>query len=150
MQTLDNDPEWDHILTVTATPAALIRVLFTTATDVHTGWSSCVDGNLAASDLIAADERSGNYVRLVEQEFFEDEDPNVLWHDWAVEIRIGEVFVTGHWQIQVSGAPFDWEWSKREAETAFDRAAVLVGKRVRQILAIEEEPETPPEKSKHH
>ena len=150
MQTIGNDPDINHTLALTVTPAGLVKALFTTATSVHTGWSSCVESNAVASDLLATDERSGNYVRLVEQEFFEDEDPDVLWHDWAVEIRIGDVFVTGHWQFQAAASPLDWEWCAREAESAFDKATILVGKRARRVMAIEEDPETPPPKSQHH
>lgn len=150
MQTIGKDPEWDHILTLTVTPSGLAQALFATASSVHTGWSSCVESNLVASDLLATDVRTGNFARLVEQEFFEDEDPDVLWHDWAVEIRIGEVFITGHWQLQASSAPLDLEWGRREAEAAFDKATLLVGKRARHVVAIEEEPEAPPPKSQHH
>lgn len=149
MQTLD-EPDWDHTMTISVTPSGLARTLFATATSVHTGWSSCAENGLAISDLSAIDERNGNHARLVEQEFSEDEDPDVHWHDWAVEIRIGEVFVTGHWQIQVSTAPLDWEWCIREAEAAFDKATVLVGKRARRVMAIEAEPEAPPDKSQRH
>ena len=65
-----------------------------------------------------------------EQEYVEEEEPHVLGHDWTVEIRLGEVLLTGHWQIQLSATPLDWQWCAREAETAFEKAAVLVGKRV--------------------
>lgn len=150
MQTIGNDPDLNQALTLTLTPSGLIRALFATASSVHSGWSSCVESSTLASELLATDERSGNCVRLVEQEFFEDEEPDVLWHDWAVEIRIGEVFVTGHWQIQASSPPLDWEWCTREAETAFDKAAVLVGKRVQRVMAVEDDPEIPPPKSQHH
>ena len=149
MQTID-EPDWDHALTISVTPASLVRTLFSTASSVHTGWSSCVENSLAISDLLAIDERNGSRARLVEQEFFEDEDPDVHWHDWTVEIRIGDVFVTGHWQIQVSATPLDWEWCASQAEAAFDKATILVGKRARRVMAIEEDPETPPAKSQHH
>jgi hypothetical protein len=150
MQTMDKDPDWDHKLTLSVTPTGLIQALFQTASDVHTGWTSCVESNLSLSDLMAVDEHSGNFARLVEQEFSEDEDPDVLWHDWTVEIRIGEVFVTGHWQVQTSAPPIDWEFCAREAENAFEKAAVLMGRRVRRVTAVEEHPEPPPPKSQHH
>lgn len=150
MQTIGKDPDLDHTLALTVTPAGLIQALFATSSSVHTGWSSCVGNNTVVFDLLSTDERSGFYVRLVEQEFFEDEDTDVLWHDWAVEIRIDDVFVTGHWQLQVSSPPLEWEWCIREAEMAFDKANVLVGKRVRRVMAVEEDPETPPPKSQHH
>jgi hypothetical protein len=149
MKTMD-EPDWDQALVISVTPATLARSLFSTASSVHTGWSSCVDSSLAISDLIAIDERNGNYARLVEQEFFEEEAPDEHWHDWTVEIRIGDVFVTGHWQIQVSAAQLDWEWCSRDAETAFDKATVLVGKRARRVMTIDEDAETPPAKSQHH
>lgn len=150
MQTIGNDPEWDRTLTLSVTPAGLIQALFHTAHDVHTGWSSCVDSNLASSDLLALDERSGNFARLVEQEFADEEDPDALWHDWTVETRIGDVFITGHWQVRISVAPIDWDFCVREAEAAFEKAAALMGKRVRRVMAVEEQPEMPPPKSQHH
>lgn len=149
LQTID-DPDWESALTFSLTPASLARTLFATASSVHTGWSSCVETSLVISDLLAIDERNGNRVRLVEQEFSEEEDSDAVWHDWTVEIRVGDVFVTGHWQIQLSAALPDWEWCVREAEAAFGKAAVLVGKRTRRTVTVEEEPETPPAKSQHH
>jgi len=146
----DNTPDWDQPLTLTVTPGGLIHTLFATASNVHTGWSSCVETNLIAADLIATDERTGNYARLAEQEFVEDENPEVVWHDWAVEVRIGDVLITGHWQLQVSAAPLDWEWCTREAEAAFEKATVLVGKKVRRVMVVEEDPGTPPPKPRHH
>jgi lysozyme family protein len=132
------EPDWDTPVTVTLTPALLIHVLFATASTVHTGWTSCVDDALALSDLLTLDEGTGNYCRLVEQEYVEDDNEEIVWHDWTVEIRLGEVMVTGHWQIQTSFSPMDWEWCSREAERSFEKACVLLGKRVRHGLGVEE------------
>lgn len=134
----DNAPAWEQPITLSLIPENLFQTLFATASNVHTGWSSCIDNTLTTSDLFATDDRTGNYIRLAEQEFVEDEDPDVLWHDWTVEIRIGEVLLAGHWQIQVSASPLDWQWCAREAEIAFEKAAVLVGKRVRRVPVVEE------------
>lgn len=146
----DNGPEWDQPLTVSLTPAGLIHTLFTTATNVHTGWSSCVEKPLVTSDIHAMDESTGNYARLVEQEFEDTDTPDVVWHDWTVEIRLGDALVTGHWQLQVTATPLDWDWCMREAETAFEKASVLVGKRIRRTLAVEEQASPPLPDPRHH
>ena len=53
-------------------------------------------------------------------------------------MRIGEVLITGHWQVRNGGALIDWEWHANEAEKAFEFACVLIGRRVRRGLSVEE------------
>ena len=146
------EPDWDSPLSFALTPALLIHSLMATASAVHTGWSSCIDDKLVASNLVSMDDSAGNYVRLAEQEFFEDEDPETVWHDWTLEIRVGPVLTTGHWQVQVTAPPIDWEWNAREAENAFERACVLIGRRVRRGLTVDEPmpPEQLPPRSSRH
>lgn len=147
----DDAPAWDQPVAVSLIPEHLFQALFMTASSVHTGWNSCIDSSLVTADLYATDERNGNYVRLAEQEFVEDEEPDVLWHDWTVEVRLGDALLTGHWQIQASAAPLDWQWCAREAEAAFEKAAVLVGKRVRRMPVVEEIiGNTSPPRPRHH
>ena len=146
----DNTPDWDLPVTLSIVPTDLINALFVTANSVHTGWSSCVDKALVVDETAAMDERTGNYVRLVEQELPDEEDNTVTWHDWTVEILLGDVMVTGHWQIQVTAAPLDWEWCAREAESAFEKAALLVGKRVRRTLTVDRGPEPAQPAIRHH
>jgi len=133
-----NEPDWDIQLELKITPAGLIHALFGTANSVHTAWSSCVDRSLVLSDLSTLDEGTGNYCRLAEQEFVEDGDDEDLWHDWTVEVRLGEVIVTGHWQIPANASPMEWEWCAREAEGAFDKACALLGRRIRRGIGVEE------------
>ena len=123
------EPDWDSQLTVRLTPGMLIHALMATASAVHTGIASCVEEKLVVNDLVSMDDREGNYVRLAEQEFYEDDDPETVWHDWTLEIRVGKVLTTGHWQIPSSAPPMEWAWSAREAEKAFGRACVLLGRR---------------------
>ncbi len=132
------EPDWETPLSLTLTPALLIHSLMDTASAVHTGWTSCLDESLILSNLVAMDDRAGNYVRLAEQEFVEDGKQEPVWHDWTLEVRIGTLLTTGHWQIEVSAHPQEWDWSAREARRAFERACVLVGRRVRPSLAVEE------------
>jgi len=132
------EPDWDSPLTLKLTPALLMHSLMTTATAVHTGYASCVDDKLVVNDLISMDGSVGNYVRLVEQDFYEEEDPETVWHDWTLEISIGKILTTGHWQISANASPMEWEWTAREAEKAFGRACVLIGRRVRQGLVVDE------------
>jgi len=132
------DPDWDTPLSITLTPALLINVLFATANSVHTGWTSCVDNELVLNDLVTMDENNGNYCRMVEQEYLEETGDDTAWHDWAVELRLGNVIITGHWQIQTTTSPMDWEWCAKQAEDAFEKACVLLGRRLRRGVGVEE------------
>jgi hypothetical protein len=96
------------------------------------------DDKLVANDMVSMDGAVGNYVRLVEQDFYEDEDPETVWHDWTLEISIGKILTTGHWQIPSNASPMEWEWTAREADKAFGRACILIGRRVRQGLVVDE------------
>lgn len=148
----ENEPDWDSPLRIELTPALLIHSLMATASAVHTGWSSCIDDKLVVSSIISMDDAAGNYVRLVEQEFYEDEDPEVVWHDWTLEIRICKVLTSGHWQIPVSASPMEWDWQAREAENAFSRACLFLGRRVRRGITVDEPPaseQLPPRSSRH-
>jgi hypothetical protein len=144
------EPDWESPLHLTLTPSLLIHALMSTASAVHTGWASCIDDKLVVADVLSMD-NAGSYVRLVEQEFYEDEDPETVWHDWTVEIRLGNVLTTGHWQILTTASPAEWEWHGQEAEKAFERACMLVGKRVRRGLVVEEPMpmDAPPKASRH-
>lgn len=125
-------------MSLTITPGLLIHALMSTASAVHTGWSSCIDDTLVLSNQIAMDDQAGHYVRLVEQEFVEDDQPGTVWHDWTLEIRIGSVLTTGHWQFPATSHPSEWDWNTREAERAFERACLLIGRRTRRGILVEE------------
>jgi hypothetical protein len=140
----DQEPDWDSPLHLTLTPAMLIHSLFAVAQQVHTGGESCINPELVVNELQAVDERTGNHVRLVEQEYVEDDGDETVWHDWAVEIRIGDMWITGHWRQPVTVSPVEWEWCGQQAEQAFKLACVLVGKQVRPGLVVLEESGTPP------
>lgn len=145
------EPDWESPLQLALTPALLIHALMTTASAVHTGWSSCIDDKLVVADVLAMDD-AGSYVRLVEQEFYEDEDPETVWHDWTLEIRVGKVLTTGHWQIPTNAPPMEWDFNGREAQLAFEKACVLIGRRVRRGVSVEEPPrgkQPPPRTSRH-
>jgi hypothetical protein len=142
----DQEPDWNTPLPLTVTPAMLIHSLFAMAQQVHTGEESCVNDELVVNELLAIDERTGNHARLVEQEYVEEgADDDTVWHDWAVEIRIGDIWVTGHWQQPVTVSPLEWEWCARQAEQAFRQACVLFGKQVRPgLVVLDEAPVAPP------
>ncbi len=144
------EPDWDTPLMLALTPASVVHALFASADAVHTGWESCIDQGLVVADVTALDDRGDNHCRLVKQEYVEDEDPDVTWHDWTVEVRIGETYVVGHWRLQDTLGPAAWEWYASEAEKAFSQACVLIGKRVRRGLIIEESPEASPPSRTHH
>lgn len=148
----DQDPDWDAPLNLSLTPAMLIHSLFTQAQQVHTGLESCVSEDLVISQLLAVDERNGNWVRLVEQEYLEDDGEDSLWHDWTVEVLVGKTWITAHWQQPMNVSPVDWEWCARQAEQAFSRACVLVGKQVRPgVVVIDDLAGGPPEpQSRRH
>lgn len=147
---MEMDPDWDTPLTLTLTPAAIIDTVFGTAESVHTGDDSCVDQSLVVNETTAIDDQSENYCRFVEQEYVEDAEPEATWHDWAVEVRIENVMVAGHWRVPVNGSPSDWEWCAAEAEKAFTTACVLVGKRVRRGIVIDQPNAAPRPSRTHH
>lgn len=130
-------PDWDIELTFTLTPEDLMHTLFAQADEVHTGYDSCVDNKLVCGDITALDRDAENYCRLVEQEYVEDEEPDVTWHDWAVELKLGSTYVTGHWRAQVGYSRADWESCARQSAHAFSVGCVLVGQQVREGLTIE-------------
>ncbi|TCT17972.1 hypothetical protein [Thiobaca trueperi] len=145
------EPDWETPLSLTITPSLLIHALMGTASAVHTGWNSCVDDTLLLSNLVAMDDHAGNYVRLAEQEFVDDDQPDILWHDWTLEVRIGSLLTTGHWQLPSTAHPSEWDWTAREAARAFERACVLIGRRVRRAIAVEDPApmESVPRASRH-
>ena len=144
------EPEWDTPLTVTVTPGAIIDTVFATADAVHTGYESCIEAKLVVVDITAHDEASENYCRYVEQEYVEDDDPEITWHDWTVELSIEGTFVAAHWRVQVTGSPSDWDWCASEAEKAFTNASVLVGKRVRRGIVVDDASYGPRPPRTHH
>ncbi len=75
---------------------------------------------LEPGDTIAHEDNGDNYCRYVEQEYVEDEaTEDTIWHDWTVELKLGETFVVAHWRAQVGGSPSEWDWCERESEKAF-------------------------------
>jgi hypothetical protein len=145
------DPDWDRPLNFRLTPELIVHALMETASAVHTGWDSCIDEDAILSQIAAMDDTGDKTVRLVEQEFADDEDSSASWHDWALEVRAGGVWTVGHWQVRSTAAPIDWEWAAAAAERAFERACVLIGRRVRKGLVVEEPlpRELPPRSSRH-
>jgi hypothetical protein len=144
------EPDWETAISLKLTPAAIIHALYTSADSVHTGWESCIEHSLIVSEITALDEQGENHCRLVEQEYVEDEHPDVTWHDWTVELKVASVYVSAHWRAQTSTSPSDWDWCSAEAERAFSGACVLVGKRVRRGLLLEERKDPPRATRTHH
>lgn len=142
-----DEPSWDAKLTVTLTPSAIMNTVFASADGVHTGWGSCIDEALVAAETTVVDERGANHCRLTEQEYGDREAPDDTWHEWSVELRIGEVYVIAHWRVRVSGSRADWDRCEAEAEAAFVQTCSLLGKRVTRALVIEE-PSEPPRASR--
>jgi hypothetical protein len=145
-----DEPDWDAPLIFTLTPGAIIDALFASAETVHTGWDSCVDPALVIEDKTVLDEQSENYCRLIKQAYVEDHEPDVTWNDWTVEIKMGDTYITAHWRAQEEWSPSDWNWCGSEAENAFSRACLLVGKRVRWGLIVEESSRAPRPPRTHH
>jgi len=134
----DMDPDWDTPLALALTPETIMHTLFASADNVHTGWDTCIDHSLVVVETTAVEDDSGNHCRLVEQEYVEGEAQEVTWHDWSVELKIGDVYVSAHWRAPDNASPAEWEWCASEAESSFSTACVLVGQRVRRGLIIEE------------
>ena len=145
------EPEWDTPIGLQVTPRAVIECVFWNADAVHTGYDSCIDPKLVIVDTIAHDDNGDNYCRYVEQEFVEDESTeDTTWHDWTVELKLGEVFVVAHWRVHVGGSPSDWDWCERESEKAFAVASVLVSKRVRKCIVVDTSSYGPRPPRTHH
>ncbi|MFP4279102.1 MAG: hypothetical protein ACLFNA_02325 [Halochromatium sp.] len=149
--TLGADPDWDSPLTFKLTPELIAHALMETASTVHTGWESCIDEDAILSQVAVMDETGDKSLRLIEQDFVDEQDNTLAWHDWTLEVRVGAVFILAHWQVRANAPVVDWEWSAAAAEHAFERASVLLGRRVRRSLVVEEpqRPELPPRSSRH-
>lgn len=148
----EEQPDWNLPLSFTITPESVMVTVFASAEEVHTGWDTCVNPALILSETTAVDSSTSNHCRLVEQEYTYDDQPDVTWHDWTVELRVGEVYLLGHWRVQVNEAPAMWSWSSTEAENAFMTACTLIGQRVRRGLVVENSSASPPvpPRSRHH
>ena len=131
-------PDWETPLSTTISAGSLIETLFSTASDTHTGWSSCIEDEFVISNLTVTGQDKSDYCRLIEQEYIEEDQNDLIWHDWTVEIHLGDIYIAGHWQIPSATVPIEWEWCEKEATFAFEKACVLFGRKVRRALAIEE------------
>ncbi len=136
----DIDPDWDTQLTISLTPAVIAHVAFTSAPQVHTGWESCLDPQLIIAELNAVQDETGNHCRLVQQEYEEEGDENIVWHDWTVELKLGQTFLSAHWRTSVTSSGAEWDWCVREAEAAFKSAGLLVGKRITRGMVVDDLP----------
>ena len=139
------DPDWETPVTFTLTPEDIVHTVFWTAHSVHTGWESCIDASLTVRDTTAVDDDSGSHCRLAELEYVEDDEERgdgneVTWHDWTVEIKVQDLYVSAHWRATDASAASDWDWCAAEAEQAFANACMLLGKRVRRQWVIEDSP----------
>ena len=145
------EPEWDSPIGVQTTPGAVIDCVFWSADAVHTGYESCIEPKLVLVDITAHEDNGDNYCRYVEQEYVEDEaQEDATWHDWAIELKLGETFVVAHWRVLITGSPSDWDWCAQEAEKAFTMASVLVGKRVRRGIVVDASSYGPRPPRTHH
>ena len=138
------DPDWDTPVTLPLTPSTIGQAIFANAHEVHTGWESCIDPALVVNEVLATN-GDRHHCRMVEQEYEEEDDTSVVWHDWTVELKLGEIYMSAHWRVQVSASGADWDWCVNEAETAFSHACVLMGKRVIKGLVVVEPHELPQE-----
>jgi hypothetical protein len=152
MNDVSEEPDWDAPLSVRITPRALVNAAFWSASSAHTGFESCIDPKLVLGEIRSVDDATGNWCRIVEQEFLEEGSDDQVWHDWSVEVKLGGTYVIGHWQLPVSASPMEWEWQAQAAETAFEKVCVLFGARSRRTVAIVEppSPESPPADVKRH
>ena len=148
----DEQPDWSTPLNLTLTPEAIMSTAFATAEEVHCGWDTCVNPALVLSETTSVDPMTSNHCRLLEQEYSYDDQPDITWHDWTCELRVGEMYLLGHWRVQLNEAPAMWAWCANEAESAFINACMLIGQRARRGLIVESTtPVAPvPPRSRHH
>ncbi len=140
----DVEPDWSTPLRFTLTPEELMHTVFASADSVHTGWESCVESKLVVAETTALHDQSEGYCRFVEQEYVTEEEPEVTWHDWTVELKVEDTYVTAHWRSDERASPAEWDWCAAEAENAFTAACVLVGKRVRRGIVVADIPGATP------
>ena len=135
----DYDSEWETPLTLNLSVGTVIDTVFATADAAHVGRESCVDPQLMVVEVVAHDDHSDtNYCRYSEQEYHEGENANTVWHDWTVELHFNAIIITAHWRAKTNGRRSDWKRCAEEAEKAFVAASVLVGKRVRRGVVVEQ------------
>lgn len=146
----DLEPDWDTPLELRLSPGEVVHALFASADQVHTGWASCVDAALVLEDTTVTSEQGENHCRLVKLAYVEDQEPDETWNDWTVELHISEIYVVGHWRTRETAAPVDLDWCQNEAEKAFAAGCVLVGRRVRRGLVVDEAPVSARRPSRTH
>jgi hypothetical protein len=144
------DPDWDMQLSVALSPGAIAHSLFWSADTVHTGWDSCIQHDLIVWEITAIDDNNDNHCRLVEQEYADEEQAELTWHDWTVEVKLGSVYASAHWRASANSSLSDWDWCAQEAEKAFTGTCLLVGKRVRRGLVVESQSAQPRVPRTHH
>jgi hypothetical protein len=125
------EPSWDEPVSIALTPGSIFKALMHSADSVHTGWQSCIEDSLIHSSTTMIDDATGNHCRLAELEYSDQENNNDTWHDWTVELKLKDIYLSGHWRERVGGSPADWDWCHRQAEEAYMHACTLIGKRVR-------------------
>ena len=99
----------------------------------QTGDQLAADIREVEADLVVAYKANDNEMI----EYLEDQEPEITWHDWVVELKLGEVFMSAHWRSRNQDSPSEWDWCVQEAEKTFASACLLVGKRVRRGFIIE-------------
>ena len=102
-----DEPDWDSPLQFNLTPGMLIHALMAMATAVHTGWESCIEDGLVVSDLVAMDDGAGTSIRLAEQEFYEDNNPDSVCSSWRRAMSCRTPF---RWS-GTSCCCLPWSWS---------------------------------------
>lgn len=133
------DPDWTSIAHIELPIGTIAHSLFSSAAQVHTGWESCIEPSLVMFELNAVADDDGNHCRLVELEY-EEEPEATPWHDWTIELKLGDMFLSAHWRAPIQAPGAEWEWCAEEARKGFERACILVGKKVVSGIAIEETP----------
>ena len=131
------EPDWATPLEISLTADEAIHALFTTAESVHTGWESCIDSKFVIHEINAVHDNGESHCRFVEQEYIEEELPDVTWHDWVVELKLADIYLTAHWRTAKNDNPADWEWCLREAQDAFRVCCIFIGKKVRNAVYVE-------------
>ena len=147
------EPEWDAPIGLEVTPRAIIECVFWNADAVHTGYESCIESETrdrgiqsptttTATTTVATSNRSTWKTRPPEE---------TTWHDWTVELKLGEVFVVAHWRVLVGGSPtLTGTGASGSRRRRSPIASVLVSKRVRKYTVVDTSSFGPRPPRTHH
>lgn len=128
-------PAFDQPLACGVTPNEIIHSIFVGSTSAQTCFTSSIVEECVNEQLLAINKRTGYSARWAWSEYECEHDCMV---EYAVELHIDDVYITGIW-LMPCGSLADDERGKASSEAAFITASALIGKRVQRMLVVDED-----------